>query len=121
MLKAKNINRKHKVTMYKTLIKPVLKYGAETWVLSKVDVLRLAGFERKILRRIYGAISEEAVWSSRYNGELYHLYDEADLVTTIKITRLRLAGHVIRMQDNLPCKKITLDKPEGRRQAEGQT
>jgi len=121
MLKAKNINRKHKVTMYKTLIKPVLKYGAETWVLSKVDVLRLAGFERKILRRIYGAISEEAVWSSRYNGELYHLYDEADLVTTIKIARLRLAGHVIRMQDNLPCKKITLDKPEGRRQAEGQT
>jgi hypothetical protein len=47
--------------------------------------------------------------------ELYRLYDEADLVTTIKITRLRWAGHVMRMQDNLPCKKITLDKPEGRR------
>jgi len=36
MLKAKNINRKHRVTMYKTLIKPVLMYGAETWVLSKM-------------------------------------------------------------------------------------
>ena len=35
----------------------------------------------------------------------------------IKITRLRWAGHVMRIQDNLPCKKITLDKPEGRRQA----
>jgi len=45
------------------------------------------------------------------------LYDEADLVTTIKITRLRWAGHVMRMQDNLPCNKITLDKPEGRRRA----
>jgi len=43
------------------------------------------------------------------------LYDEADLVTTVKITRLRWAEHVMRMQDNLPCKKITLDKPEGRR------
>jgi len=52
-----------------------------------------------------------------YNEELYHLYDEADLVTTIKITRLRWAGHVMRMQDNLPCKKITLDKLEGRRRA----
>jgi hypothetical protein len=62
MLKAKNINRKHKVTMYKTLTKPVLKYGAETWVLSKVDDLRLRGFERKILRRIFGLICEEAVW-----------------------------------------------------------
>jgi hypothetical protein len=39
------------------------------------------------------------------------------LVTTIKITRLRWAGHIVRMQDNLPCKKITLDKPEGRRRA----
>jgi hypothetical protein len=38
------------------------------------------------------------------------------LVTTIRITRLRWAGYIVRMQDNLPCKKITLDKPEGRRQ-----
>jgi hypothetical protein len=37
------------------------------------------------------------------------------LVTSIRITRLRWAGRIVRMQDNLPCKKITLDKPEGRR------
>jgi hypothetical protein len=43
------------------------------------------------------------------------LYDETDLVTTIRITRLRWAGHIVQMQDNLPCKIITLDKPEGRR------
>ena len=45
----------------------------------------------------------------------YCLYDETDLVTTIKITRLRWAGHIVRTQDNMPCKKITLDKPEGKR------
>jgi hypothetical protein len=49
----------------------------------------------------------------RYNEELYRLYDETDVVTTIKITRVRWAGHIVRMQDNVPCKKITLDKPEG--------
>jgi len=89
--------------------------GVETWVLSKADELCLAVFERKILRRIYGPICEEATWRSRYNEELYCLYDETDLVTTIKIARLRWAGHIVQMQDNLPCKKITLDKPEGRR------
>jgi hypothetical protein len=47
--------------------------------------------------------------------ELYCLYDETDLVTSIRITRLRWAGHIVRMQDNQPCKKINLDKPEGRR------
>jgi hypothetical protein len=65
-------------------------YGAETWVLSKVDELRLRGFERKILRRIYGPICEEAVWRSRYNEELYRLYDEADLVTTINLYRTKV-------------------------------
>jgi hypothetical protein len=111
--KAKNINRKHKVIIYKTLIKPVLMYGVEC--LSKADELCLGVFERKILRGIFGPICEGVTWRSRYNEELYCLYDETDLATTIKITRLRWAGHIVRMQDNLPCKKITLDKPEGRR------
>jgi len=115
ILKAKNINRKYKVIIYKTLIKPVLVYGAETWVLSKADELRLGVSERKILRRMYGLICEEATWRSRYNEELCRLYDETDLVTTVRITRLRWAGHIVGMQDNLPYKKITLDKPEGRR------
>ena len=91
-------------------------YGAETWVLSKADELRLEVFERKILRRIYGHICEGAIWRLRYDEELYRLYDETDLVTAIRITRLRWVGHIVRIQDNLLCKKITLDKPEGRRQ-----
>jgi hypothetical protein len=87
-------------------------YGAETWVPSTADELCLGVFARKILR-IYGPICEEATWRSRCNEELYHLYDEIDLVITIKITKLRWAGHIVQMQDNLPCK----NKPEGRRQA----
>jgi len=98
-----------------TLIKPVLMFGAETWVLSKADELRLGVFERKILRKIYGPICEGAAWRSRYNEELYRLYDESDLVTTVRITRLRWAGYIVRMQDNLPCKKITLDKSGGQK------
>jgi hypothetical protein len=101
ILKTKNINRKYKVIIYKTSIKPVLMYGAETWVLSKADELRLGVFEIKILRRIYGLICEGAAWRSRYNEELYRLYDETDLVTIVRITRLKWAGHIVRMQDNL--------------------
>jgi hypothetical protein len=95
ILKAKNINRKYKVIIYKTLIKPVLMYGAETWVLSKADELCLGVFERIILIRIYGPICEGATWRSRYNEELYHLCDETDLVTTVRIIRLRCAGHIV--------------------------
>jgi len=35
ILKAKNKNEKHKVIIYKTLIKPVLMYVTETWVLIR--------------------------------------------------------------------------------------
>jgi len=66
----------------------------ETWVLSKADDLRLGVFERKILRRIYGPICEGAIWRSRYNEELYRLYDETNLVTTVRITRLRWEGYI---------------------------
>jgi hypothetical protein len=117
ILKDKNINRKQYVIIYRTLIKSVLMYEAETCVLSKADELGLGVYERTVSRRIYGIICEEATWGSRYNDELYRLYDEADLVTTINICRLRWAGQTMRMQDNLPCKKIILDKPEGRRRA----
>jgi len=103
------------VIVYKILIKPVLMYGVETWVLSKADELRLGDFERKILRRIYGYICEGATWRSRYNEEFFRLYDETDLLTSIRITRLRWAGHILRIQDKLLCTKITLDKAEGRR------
>jgi len=58
ILKAKNINRKYKVIIYKAFTKPVLIYGAKTWVLSKADELGLGDFERKIPRRIYGPICE---------------------------------------------------------------
>jgi len=41
------------------------------------------------------------------------LYDELDIVKVIKIRRLRWLGHVFRMQELDPCRKLTLLKPEG--------
>jgi hypothetical protein len=32
----------------------------------------------------------------------------------IKIARLKWLGHIVRMEDNAPCKKITFSQPEGR-------
>jgi hypothetical protein len=49
---------KNKVKLNKTLIRPVLAYGAETWVLSKSDENVLKVCERKILRAIFGPTNE---------------------------------------------------------------
>jgi hypothetical protein len=37
------------------------------------------------------------------------------MVKIIKIARLKWLGHIARMEDNAPCKKITFSQPEGSR------
>jgi hypothetical protein len=56
--------------VYKTLIRPVAAYGAETWTLTATEENALRMFERKIIRRIYGTVMENYVWRIRYNQEL---------------------------------------------------
>jgi len=62
---------KNKIKLCKTLIRPVLAYDSETWVLSKCDEAILGVFERKILRAIFGPTNDNGEWRLKYNNELY--------------------------------------------------
>ena len=88
-MKSTIISRNIKTLLYKTLIRPVLTYGAETWVLSKQDEHRLRIFERKILWRIYGPATDGGRWRIRTNQVLYQLCDENHIVKFCKLSRLR--------------------------------
>jgi hypothetical protein len=62
-----------------------------------------------VLRKIFGAVSENGTWRPRTNKEI------ADRTKTeIKINRLRWIRHVERMEDSRSVKKIFKGKPEGR-------
>jgi hypothetical protein len=111
-MKSRRLSRKTKTLLYKTLIRPVLTYGTETWALSKSDEARLGGFERKILRKIYGAVLDGGRWRRRTNNELY---DDSDLVKFIKLIRLSWAGHVFRLNESDPARKVLLTGPGGQR------
>jgi hypothetical protein len=45
------------------------------------------------------------------------MYRKPNIVTTIKVTRLELAGHLVRMSDCRTVKNVLLGKPDGRREA----
>jgi len=64
------LSRATKIILYKTLIRPVVSYGAEAWTLTKKEEQALLIFERKIFRRIYGPKYENGEWKSRTNRAL---------------------------------------------------
>lgn len=105
------MDRNTKIRIYRTLIRPVVAYGCEVWVITKKDVKQLRVFERKILiRRIYGSVQEAGTCRIRRNGRLSQLNDGHDIARYIKIQRLTWLGsrlgHVQRMQNTQTTKKI---------------
>ena len=80
MLKSKRISRRSKLQICKTLIRPIVTYGAETWTLTVTEENALRRFERKI----YGPVIDNGVWQIRYNSELCRFMGGEDKVRFIK-------------------------------------
>ena len=68
------------------------------------------------MKAIFGPANENGEWRIKYNNELYTLYKESDTVTYIKTNRLRWAGHVIRLEEQNPARRVLVAVVEGRRQ-----
>jgi hypothetical protein len=110
-LRSQLVSRKTKLLKYKTLVRPVIMYASETWTLKTTEERSLCSFERRILRCILGAVLENGEWRRRYNEGLYQLFEKPDIVTCIKINRLRWCGHVVRMDPQRTVQKVFNSKP----------
>ncbi|KAJ4442171.1 hypothetical protein ANN_12037, partial [Periplaneta americana] len=62
---------------------------AETWTLNKDLCTQIVIFEKKILRRIFGAVKVDDGWKNRYNEELYEMYKETDVESFVRLSTLR--------------------------------
>jgi hypothetical protein len=51
--------------MYRTLVRPVLTYASETWVLAKADERSLGVLESGVLKCISGAVQDKGTWRQR--------------------------------------------------------
>jgi len=52
------ISRNSKLQIYRTLVRPVVTYGSESWTLTMEEERTLAVFERKFSRKICGLVEE---------------------------------------------------------------
>jgi hypothetical protein len=73
------------ISLDKTVLRPVLIYGSEIWVMTKKIENIINSYERKILRRIHGPINDNGTSRIRYNKVIYTLYGDPELSTVIKL------------------------------------
>jgi hypothetical protein len=98
--------------MYQTLVRPIVTYACETWVLKENIKSKLRVLERKVRRRIYGPTKEsDGTWRIKSNEELNKLIGNKNIVNYIKAQRLAWFGHVHRMADNSMIKKYMNGHP----------
>lgn len=115
VLRSKLLQIDTKCTTHKALIRPMVLYGCESWILKKTIEEKLSASERKILKKIYDPTFFNGVWRIKYDDDLNSLFKEPSIVKIIKIARLKWLGHIARMEDNVPCMKITFSQSEGSR------
>jgi hypothetical protein len=89
------ISIKTKCKLYKTLIRPVLLYGCETWASNRYNEEKIVIFKGKVLGKIYGPSCDNGRWRIRYNNERYQLFGEPDIIREIKARRLKWLGHFL--------------------------
>lgn len=114
-LRSRQLFKNTKCTIYKTLIRPVLTYGCESWPLTRSDENMLLRFERKVLRAIFGAKQENGAFRRRYNFELDQDYAEPNIISVVKASRLSWAGHLARMEPQRIPATLFRNNPQGRR------
>ena len=54
-------------------------------------------------------------WRKLHNAELYALYYSPNIIRNLKSRRLRLEGHVARMEQSRNAYRVLVGKPEGKR------
>jgi len=107
-----------KLKLYRTVIRLIVTYASEIWVLKETIIQKLLVFERKVLRRIFGPMKENQICRIKTNEELDKLIKHKNIVKCIKAQRLSWFGQVQRIPDTRTVKKIFKWKPLTKRSRE---
>ncbi len=97
--------------VYKTMIRPVLMYGSETWALRRKEEQLIQRTEMRMLRWITGVTLKDKIRSE----DIRLKTGVADVKDKIKESRLRWYGHVKRSGDDSFLKNIMDAEVRGRR------
>ena len=104
-------NRRTKIKLFNTLVKPVLLYGSETWKTNVQENRKLDSFQYQCLKRRLGIFWPYIVSIDELNER------EGCTRTSIEVKRrrFRFLGHVLRMPRDHHCVTELTWAPMGKR------
>jgi hypothetical protein len=116
LLSSRLLSKNLKIKIYRIIILPVVLYGCETWSLTLREERKLRVFEIKVLRRIFGPGRDEVMgeWRRFHNEKLNDLYSSPNIVRVIKSRRMRWAGHVARMGEEMWACRVLVGETGGK-------
>jgi hypothetical protein len=114
LLSPRLLSKNVKISIYKTIILPVVQYGCEMWSQTVKEEHKLRVFENRVLRRIFGPkrAGMTGGWRKLYNEELLNLYSSPSIIRIIKLRRMRWAGHMAGMGEKRNVYRLLVRKPE---------
>jgi hypothetical protein len=74
------VTKHSKLKLCRTVIRPIVTYTSETWVLKESIIQKLLVFER----RIFGPTKENQIWRIKTNEKLDKLIKHRNIVNYIK-------------------------------------
>ena len=91
----RRINLRVKRKVYKTVVRPAMIYGAETWAVKKAQEKKLDVAEVRMLRWMSGVTKLDRIKNERIRGTT----KVGEISKKVQESRLKWYGHVLRRED----------------------
>src|SRR5699024_3306636 len=108
----KEISQKTKTSVFKTIYRPILTFGCESWVLTKAQKSKIQATEMKFLRRIKGVTRLDKIRNQKIREDL----EVKPTLAYIENRQLSWWGHLQRMNSGRPVKQVWEAKPQRNKQ-----
>ena len=109
IIRQREINRNTKLKIYKTIYRPILTFGCESWILTEKIKSKIRAIEMKFLRGIYGVSIMDKIRSDKIREEL----EIQSVEQHIKERQLGWWGHLVRTKIEMQTKNIWKTKIVG--------
>ena len=101
--------------VYKTVVRPAMMYGAETWAVKKAQEKKLDVAEMRMLRWISGVTKMDRIRNERIRGTT----KVGEISKKVQESRLTWYGHVLRREDEYVGKRVMCRGKEGEEDQSG--